>query len=138
MKLLWALIAMVVVLALRDLLTDPTRPPEAAKAETKPAVHPIRAHIQPRLDVNEVKAKLHRVRTALYQYNVSSGEVPVGLQEIVDAGYLQMNEVTDPWGREFAFRSEKKSSNSFMEEYEIFVYSTGPDGIRDNRDDIYL
>ena len=67
-----------------------------------------------------------------------SGEVPTGFDEIVNSGFLRWKDVTDPWGRKFAFRSEKKKSTAFGEEYEIFVYSVGPDGTANNRDDIYI
>ena len=110
-----------------------TSPPDLAAREDA-----IRKHVQPRIDRNQVQAQLHRVRTALYQYNAESGEVPVGFDEIVATGILRWADVTDPWGNRFAFRSEKKASNAFMEEYEIFVYSLGPDGTPDNADDIYI
>ena len=70
--------------------------------------------------------------------NAESGDIPLGFDEVIQHGMLASSDVTDPWGRTFAFRSEKKTSNAFMEEYEIFVYSAGPDGVEDNQDDIYL
>ena len=109
-------------------------PPDLEKRESA-----LRQAVQPRLDRTAVRAKLAAVRTAIYQYNVYNNEIPKGLDEVVQAGFLQMTDVTDPWGRPFAFRKEKKkSSNQWMEEYEIFVFSRGPDGKSGNADDIYL
>ena len=130
----WIFGALVLLFAACELLTDDT--PETTTAAGQSA---LRQPVQPQINRNEVKAKLHRVRTALHQYNVESGEVPAGFDEVIQFGLLQSGDVIDPWGRSFAFRSEQKpSTNPFTEEYEIFVYSTGPDGVRDNLDDIYL
>ncbi len=134
MQLIWILGVLVLMFAAREILTDDT-------SETSPAVAPsaLQQRVQPRIDRNEVRAKLHRVRTALHQYNIESGEVPSGFDEVIRFGLLQSGDVMDPWGRNFAFRSEQKpSTNPFAEEYEIFVYSAGPDGVQDNTDDIYL
>ncbi|MEE9253660.1 MAG: hypothetical protein V3U43_01880 [Pseudomonadales bacterium] len=99
----------------------------------------LRQAVKPRLDRNAVRAKLATVRTAIHQYNVYNNEVPKRLEEVVQAGFLQPGDVTDPWGNTFAFRREKKeSANEWMEEYEIFVFSRGPDGVSGNGDDIYL
>lgn len=109
-------------------------PPDLAKRERS-----LRQVVQPRLDRTAVRAKLATVRTAIYQYNIYNNEIPKGLDEVVQAGFLQITDVTDPWGNPFAFRKEKKkSSNRWMEEYEIFVFSRGPDGKSGNADDIYL
>ncbi len=139
MKLIWILGAVVLMLVAREVLHDDTA---ETTAETSPVVaqSTVRQRVQPQIDRTKVQAQLHRVRTALYYYNAESGEVPSGFSEVIDYGLLQWSDVKDPWGREFAFRSEKKTSTSplFGEEYEIFVYSNGPDGVQDNQDDIYL
>lgn len=94
---------------------------------------------QPRQDHNRVEVQLHKVRMALHQYNTDLGEIPTGFSDIVNYGLLQWSDLKDPWGHEFAYRSEKKSTSTPLhEEYEIFVYSIGPDGIQDNQDDIYI
>ena len=138
---IWIAGAVLALLALHGLLTNRSLEPEESVAKHSGAEtqRSVRQRVQPQLDRNEVKAKLSRVRTALYMYNAESGEIPAGFNEVIEYGYLQRNQVADPWGRDFAFRSEKKaSSNAFSEEYEIFVYSKGPDGVADNSDDIYL
>ena len=115
--------------------TDETDAP--ASVESGPAQAVLA--IKPRVNQSLVMAKLHSVRTALHMYNIESGEVPTGFEEVVNAGLLEWDDVRDPWGQPFAFRSEKKQSSiAFTEEYEIFVYSWGPDGIKDNADDIYI
>ncbi|MCZ6853499.1 MAG: hypothetical protein O7G86_06225 [Gammaproteobacteria bacterium] len=138
MKIVWILGALVLMLAARELLHDDA--PENTPASTQAtAQSSLQQRIQPRIDRTAVQAKLHRVRTALHYYNVESGEIPTGFNEVIEAGLLQWSDVQDPWGRNFAFRSEKKASSSpFTEEVEIFVYSNGPDGVQDNSDDIYL
>ena len=99
----------------------------------------LRQAVKPQLDRTAVRAKLATVRTAIHQYNVYNDEIPRGLEEVVQAGFLQPGDVTDPWGNSFAFRREKKDSSSeWMQEYEIFVFSRGPDGVSGNADDIYL
>ena len=139
----WILGAVLVLLLGREVLFSPT--PESAQASAAAQTDPSRAQsspvarrMQPRLDTNEILAKLHRVRTALYQYNAMTEEVPEGFDEVIDAGYLVAADVTDPWGRRFAFRKEKKADSGFYEEYVLYVYSRGPDGIADNVDDVYL
>ena len=134
MKLTWILGALVVLFAARELLRD-----DSPEATTLRAENTLKVRVQPQIDRYAIKAKLHRVRTALHLYNLESGEVPAGFAEVIDFGLLQSSDVKDPWGRTFAFRSEKKeTSNQFTEEYEIFVYSMGPDGVKDNQDDVYL
>lgn len=109
-------------------------PPDLSKRERS-----LRQAVQPRIDRVAVRAKLANVRTAIYQYNIYNNEIPKGLDEVVKAGFLRITDVTDPWGNPFAFRKEKKKSSSqWMEEYEIFVFSRGPDGKSGNADDIYL
>ena len=126
-----------VLLLGRELLFSPdyesTQEPATAVSEKKAS---IASRVQPRLNTNEIRSKLHRVRTALYQYNTMTEEIPEGFDEVIDAGYLLVADVTDPWGRRFAFRKEKKTSSGFYEEYDLFVYSQGPDGIPDNADDV--
>ncbi len=46
--------------------------------------------------------------TTLHQYNTMTEEIPEGFDEVIDAGYLLVADVTDPWGRRFEFRKEKK------------------------------
>lgn len=115
---------------------DEAAPSQDAEPPQARLAHAVSVHV----DSNQVKAKLHKVKTALYMYNAESGEVPVGFDEVVSFGMLRWEDVRDPWGKQFAFRSEKKavSTIAFTEEYEIFVYSSGPDGIKDNGDDIYI
>ncbi len=138
----WLAGAVLVLLLGRELLFSPelegAQVPVTAKSEKPSRERSIANRVRPRLDTNEIHAKLHRVRTALYQYNAMTEEIPQGFDEVIDAGYLMVADVTDPWGRRFAFRKEKKTSNGFYEEYVLFVYSHGPDGIADNFDDVYL
>lgn len=138
MKLIWIFGALVLMLAARELLHDDA-PENTSESTAVAAQSSLQQRIQPRIDRTAVLAKLHRVRTALHYYNVESGEIPTGFSEVIEAGLLQWGDVQDPWGQNFAFRSEKKHPTSpFTEEVEIFVYSNGPDGVQDNSDDIYL
>ena len=124
--------------------TLPKERPEASSTDEDPEEDAAQAgslknYAAAMLDTKRVQAKLQRVKTALYLYNADSGQVPSGLAEVVDSGMLQPQDILDPWGHTFAFRSEQQTVNEpFVEEYEIFVYSKGPDGIANNADDIYL
>ena len=137
MKVILLLGAILVGLLARELLSGsdelaPVAVPNDAEAT-------LVARVQSQVDRSAVKAKLAHVRTALYMYNAESGDIPAGFGEVIQQGYLTAGDVRDPWGRDFAFRSEKKaSSNAFTEAYEIFVYSAGPDGVPDNGDDVFL
>ena len=143
MKLSWIVLGLVLVYFARELLIDDTAAAGVAMSQNT-LQNTSQITPQPRVapkavNRNAVRAQLHRVRTALHQYNLQSGEVPAGLDELIRFGLLQSGDIEDPWGREFAFRSEKKASvNPFVQEYEIFVSSSGADGIQDNQDDIYL
>ena len=88
--------------------------------------------------LNRVEVQLHKVQVALNQYNADLGEIPSGFADLVSYGLLQQSDLQDPWGHELAYRSEMRRSSAHQEEYEIFVYSKGPDGIQDNQDDIYI
>ncbi len=137
----WVAGAVLVLLLGRELFFSPElegHQDSATTSEKPQRERSVASRVRPRLDTNEIRSKLHRVRTTLHQYNVYTEEVPEGFDEVIDAGYLMVADVTDPWGRRFAFRKEKKTSNGFYEEYVLFVYSHGPDGIADNFDDVYL
>ncbi len=91
-----------------------------------------------REDLNRVEVQLHKVQMALHQYNSDLGEIPTGFSDLVNYGLLKQSDLQDPWGHELAYRSERRKTSAHKEEYEIFIYSKGPDGIQDNKDDIYI
>jgi len=71
--------------------------------------------------------RIEDLRTSIRLYYLEKGEYPPSLNALVTEGTKRDVNIFDPWGRPFVY--EKKDGS-----YEI--YSRGPDGIKENSDDI--
>ena len=92
-----------------------------------------------KIRISNVRSKLHALRPILSMYGMGIGEPPSneqGLQFLVDQGDLTLDDITDEWGNVFVYQLEWGEERSWSKEYQIFVYSKGPDGISGNDDDI--
>jgi hypothetical protein len=90
----------------------------------------------------KVQVKLQKLRTAFMIYVDEFNDVPDpagGLKPLADVtGMVSASDLRDPWGNDFVYRRSKVSGNSFWDEFEVQVFSAGPDGVADTADDIHL
>ncbi len=94
-----------------------------------------------RIQRNNVRSKLHTLKTMLYQYSMEGDDPPTndeGLQALVDRRYLSQSDITDEWGNTFVYRLEWGKETPWGKEYKIFVHSKGADGRSGNSDDVAM
>lgn len=93
------------------------------------------------VQITNVRAKLHALRTKLNFYLMEADEPPSneqGLQALVNRGFLRQADITDEWGNTFVYQLEWGKKTPWMQEYKIYVHSKGPDGISGTSDDVMM
>lgn len=114
------------------------RPPVQPKTQIE-KVAAYNAQMAAQIQQTDALTKLRTLRTKLYLMD-EKGVVPPtneeGLHALVEKGLLKQDEITDPWGHDFAYRLEEGIQGQGSKHYQVYVYSAGPDGIPGNKDDI--
>ena len=86
-----------------------------------------------------VLSKLSQIRNALNMYGVDGNQPPgndEGLKVLVDKGLLSQSDITDEWGNPFVYQLNMEKDPATGKDYTIKLFSSGPDGIPGNADDI--
>ena len=99
----------------------------------------IKPKVASRIQVTKTQSTLNTLKTKLYMLSMEWQEPPTteqGLSFLVQQGNLTNAEITDSWGRRFAYKMEWTKETAFSREYEINVHSLGADGLSNTADDI--
>ena len=123
-----------------DTSSDESPAKPAAKSEID-RIATINPAVANNLQRSQVQGKLNTVRTMLNIYIVENAEPPSteeGLQSLVSKGVITASDITDEWGNSFVYRLEWGKETALEREYEIFIFSKGPDGVSGTADDISI
>jgi hypothetical protein len=86
--------------------------------------------------LNRISSNL---RNAVYKYYTKKNKENLSTKEAIDkliaSGYIQKEDIIDPWGQEVALVSSVDNSNYY---YDYYIISKGPDGIAGTVDDIIV
>ena len=99
----------------------------------------IKPKVASRIQVTKTQSTLNTLKTKLYMLSMEWQEPPTteqGLSFLVQQGDLTNAEITDFWGRRFAYKMEWTKETAVGREYEINVHSLGADGLSNTADDI--
>ncbi|MEX2489124.1 MAG: type II secretion system protein GspG [Pseudomonadales bacterium] len=87
------------------------------------------------VDVWEVACEFQRVETALQDYEKETGRTlspGAGLDTLVEQGYLDSNDIEDPWGNTYRYRVSLDGRGGYL----AYLSSAGPDGVHGTDDDL--
>jgi len=117
---------------------SPVMPAAKSQIERIATVNPA---VASDLQNSQVQSKLSALRTTLNMYSIDNDKPPSneeGLQTLVTKGVATAADITDEWGNSFVYRLEWGKETALEREYEIFIFSKGPDGVSGTADDISI
>lgn len=96
---------------------------------------PIFERIDNAINVYEVALEFHYIENALNEYEEARGRplsIEAGLRILVREGYLDEDDIRDPWGTPYQFRRSIDPQGGFL----IYLFSAGPDRTHGTEDDL--
>ncbi|MBD3648916.1 MAG: type II secretion system protein GspG [Pseudomonadales bacterium] len=109
--------------------------PPALSAEEKGWLDPLSDKIENALNVYRVALEFHRIEKALEEYEAAHDaqlSPDAGLRMLVKEGYLEADDIMDPWGTRYRLRYSIDPEGGYV----IYLLSAGPDRTHETDDDL--
>lgn len=109
--------------------------PSTLLADEQSLVDKLWQKIGGMFDVWEVALEFRRMESALETWETDNGRTlspRMGLETLVEEGYLNTSDIRDPWGKTYRYRVSLDGQGGFY----FHLSSAGPDGIHGTDDDL--
>lgn len=109
--------------------------PSTLLADERSLVDRVWNEIRGMFDVWEVALEFRRLEAALESYEADNGRSlspRMGLETLVEEGYLDASDIRDPWEKTYRYRVSLDGRGGFL----AHLSSAGPDGIHGTDDDL--